>query len=749
MDFFQLELETGIRMTLQKIPNCQTSLEATSIPLAVHLTPAKRIDSVPISYEVANKCVCGSYLNPGAVVNYSTKTWFCNFCLRSNKLTPNSAKIVQPNTPLPEQEPKSVVFDYKVQDSTLNLSFSKMNYVFLVDTCLNSENFVALKRSLAEAAELIDFDHSMVVLIHYSRNVNVMKNSAKLAFSQSICLPSYYTQPQVLEALNLQSDFQKFAKENFHTMSRIAFTDKECLINAIELIEEDPFPYDEKERNSRASGKAIEYALDIIRHCMIDSPRILLFIGGPCTISSGRVADTKISEFIRKHLDLETKPDIKTQIEGIKKYYTDLALRAVQLKTTIDIFAFSLIEFGLYEMENLVSQTNGTIVMNEEFKQSHFDVAIKQYFKRDEHGSTIFGSNAEVTLHLSKEFKINGCIGNCFSQNTKPKNQSDNPIGQANTNRWFIGGIDQESTIMFILELAEKERNKGYSKYTKGHIQFVLTYKHPKYGLMTRVITIDRQFVPVENPVEILPEIDQFCVIATYARLAAFKVFDYDNTTLIRYLDKNLISILKTYQCGTQIREELNLIAQYFYYLRKSNFVKKFASSLDEMTFYKHTVLREPVENVLIIVQPQIIEYSLNSEEPKSVAPDLGCLKKDVILLVDTFFNVVIWKGATIKSWIDEGYHLQDEYAHLAEMIKLPEEDCNTICEDRTVRPCKIEAFSGSPMERFLKSRLNPETTTPNLQKNIAEDDGNFITEDASLSVFMNRLVEYLKEGKN
>ena len=48
------------------------------------------------------------------------------------------------------------------------------------------------------------------------------------------------------------------------------------------------------------------------------------------------------------------------------------------------------------------------------------------------------------------------------------------------------------------------------------------------------------------------------------------------------------------------------------------------------------------------MVQPQVIEYSLNSEEPVPVLPDLECLKKDVILLADTYFYIIIWRGEHI-----------------------------------------------------------------------------------------------------
>jgi protein transport protein SEC23 len=57
------------------------------------------------------------------------------------------------------------------------------------------------------------------------------------------------------------------------------------------------------------------------------------------------------------------------------------------------------------------------------------------------------------------------------------------------------------------------------------------------------------------------------------------------------------------------------------------------------------------------------------------VQANLDCLKKDVILLVDTFFSVLIWKGRNIKEWESAGYHLQEEYAHLKNLLEMPYED--------------------------------------------------------------------------
>lgn len=65
---------------------------------------------------------------------------------------------------------------------------------------------------------------------------------------------------------------------------------------------------------------------------------------------------------------------------------------------------------------------------------------------------------------------------------------------------------------------------------------------------------------------------------------------------------------------------------------------------------------------------------------------------------------------------------------------------------DWVMTPNWINAFFGSPTERFLKSRLNPENKTFNME-NEAIDTGNFVSEDASLSNFMSKLLQAINES--
>ena len=48
------------------------------------------------------------------------------------------------------------------------------------------------------------------------------------------------------------------------------------------------------------------------------------------------------------------------------------------------------------------------------------------------------------------------------------------------------------------------------------------------------------------------------------------------------------------------------------------------------------------------MIQPSLIAYSLESEQPYVVQCDLDQLKPEIVLLVDSFFHILIWKGSVI-----------------------------------------------------------------------------------------------------
>lgn len=60
----------------------------------------------------------------------------------------------------------------------------------------------------------------------------------------------------------------------------------------------------------------------------------------------------------------------------------------------------------------------------------------------------------------------------------------------------------------------------------------------------------------------------------------------------------------------------------------------------------------------MVMIQPALIRYSSDSNTPVPVELDINELKEDVILLLDSYFNVLVWYGESAYDWKEQ--NLQD-----------------------------------------------------------------------------------------
>ena len=50
---------------------------------------------------------------------------------------------------------------------------------------------------------------------------------------------------------------------------------------------------------------------------------------------------------------------------------------------------------------------------------------------------------------------------------------------------------------------------------------------------------------------------------------------------------------------------------------------------------------------------------------------DVESIQPDRILLLDSFFYVVVFHGSSIAQWRKEGYHLQEEHASFRQLLEV------------------------------------------------------------------------------
>merc|ERR1711868_196389 len=131
------------------------------------------------------------------------------------------------------------------------------------------------------------------------------------------------------------------------------------------------------------------------------------------------------------------------------------------------------------------------------------------------------------------------------------------------------------------------------------------------------------------------------------------------------------------------LSQELSIFPQFMYHLRRSNFLQTFNASPDETAYYRTIISRENTMNSLVMIQPALLQYTFDEGPPQPVLLDSASLKPNVILLLDSFFHVVIWRGETIQAWYEAGYQEKEEYANFKALLTAPAEDAKAILGDR------------------------------------------------------------------
>ncbi|POV95408.1 hypothetical protein PSTT_16264 [Puccinia striiformis] len=145
------------------------------------------------------------------------------------------------------------------------------------------------------------------------------------------------------------------------------------------------------------------------------------------------------------------------------------------------------------------------------------------------------------------------------------------------------------------------------------------------------------------------------------------------------------------------------------------------------------------------------LDRMLIHSEPSPVLLDSVSIQDNTILLLDTFFHILIFHGATIAQWRKAGYHEQEDYANLKELLQRPKDDAADLLADRFPVPRYIVCDQNGSQARFLLSKLNPSTTHASGGGMYGQQSGGsmIFTDDVSLQIFMEHLKKLAVSGSN
>lgn len=111
----------------------------------------------------------------------------------------------------------------------------------------------------------------------------------------------------------------------------------------------------------------------------------------------------------------------------------------------------------------------------------------------------------------------------------------------------------------------------------------------------------------------------------------------------------------------------------------------------------------------------------------------------DRILLLDTYFNVVVFHGETVAEWKRQNYHENPEYASFKQLLEAPQEEAKELMRERFPYPRFVDCNQHGSQARFLLSKVNPSSTHNQMQ---GGGGGEIIqTDDVSFQTFL----EYLQ----
>lgn len=749
MEFEEQENINGVRFAWNTFPSTKAELAKIVVPTGVLYTPLKYRyeDPVPIAaYDpvYCHQASCKSILNPYCTIDPSG-FWICPICGSRSPLPPHYHGISQDNLPL-ELNGTSSTMEYitsrPVQQPPI--------FMYVVDLCQDEDNLKALKETLVISLSYLP-PNALVGLITYGSIVQVYDMGASTVNKSYIFRGDKdYSEKQVADMLNKPVVAQPGQMSMQNSLQRFFLPIEEIehqLTTLIENLSPNPWPVAHGDRPNRATGAAINVAASLLGNTFSGfGARMFLFSAGSCTLNPGMIVGPKLKEAIRSHSDID-KENAKHYKKAVK-FYEGIAARAVKHGHTIDLFGGCLDQVGFLEMKSMCSKTGGVLLLSDAFTTSIFKQSFLKLFEKDHEDYLLMGFGATFDIKCSRELKVSGLIGHASSLKIKSPNVSETELGIGGTSRYRMCSLSPQSTYAVFFDVAN---NLQLPPNAQSYIQFITHYQHASGTYRIRVTTVSNILTGDEQV--LTQSFDQEAAAVLMARITLFKSEQDDGADVLRWIDRMLIKLCQKFadyrkdmDSSFRLHPQFSLFPQFVFHLRRSQFLQVFNNSPDETAFYRHVLLTEDCSNSLVMIQPTLTSFGLDLEEPEPVLLDSVSIKDDRILLLDTFFHILIFHGRTIARWRKAGYQDQEDYADFKNLLDEPKLEAGELLVNRFPLPRFIDTEEGGSQARFLYSKLNPSTSYNSEQ---FAPGAVVLTDDVSLQVFMSHLQKLVVSGSN
>ncbi|KAI3706252.1 hypothetical protein L6452_23866 [Arctium lappa] len=749
----------GVRMTWNAWPRTKVEASKCVIPFAASISPIRPHPHIPTNPYAPLRCkTCSAVLNPFCRVDFSALIWICPFCFQRNHFPHHFSGISETNVPA-ELYPQYTTIEYAFPNSDVHHTLPPPVYLFVLDTCMIEEELAFARSALQQALEFLP-DNALVGFVSFGTQVQVHE----LGYSDMSKVYVFrgskeMSKDQVLDQLGLGGGgrrvggggvpgqgFQKGGGFPNNGVARFLLPASDGAYIIQSLLEElvtDQWPVGPGNRSLRCTGVALSVAAGLLGACMPGTgARIVALVGGPCTEGPGSIISKDLSDPVRSHKDLDK--DAAPYFRKAVQFYEELSKQMVSQGHVLDLFASALDQVGVAEMKVVIERTGGLVVLAESFGHSVFKDSFRRVFEKGEE-SLGLSHNGMLEINCSKDIKIQGIIGSCTSLEKKGPAVASTVIGQGNTTAWRLCGLDQNTclTVFFDISSSDKSDASGNAN-PQLYIQTITSYQSIDGQSKMRVTTITRRWL--ETSVlseELVQGFDQEAAAVVMARLTSYKMEMEETFDATRWLDRNLIRLCSKFgdyrkddPSSFALNPSFSLFPQFMFNLRRSQFVQVFNNSPDETAYFRMMLNRESITNAAVMIQPSLISYSFNSL-PSPALLDVASISADRILLLDSYFSVVIFHGMTIAQWRNMGYQNQPEHQAFAQLLQAPHDDAELIIRDRFPVPRLVVCDQHGSQARFLLAKLNPSATYNN--EGAAGMDVIF-TDDVNLQVFFEHL---------
>ncbi|KAK2960412.1 putative Protein transport protein SEC23 [Blattamonas nauphoetae] len=703
---FQIrEQQSGIRTSWTCFVASNADRQALSVPLGALYTPMMSLSTEQMTTDQMPECQsCGAVFSHVDQIYANSNSYICRFCQTGNRLPPNMPPLTESNLPI--QRRTQTVEYYLPRKAPLPMSM-----MFVIDTCLPADELDSIKDTLKQTIALLPSDFRVgIVTIGKANHLYDLSNT-EIIRSYTFSSAVENSEAEIARSLGFGQEKTQLPNNRFvRPVSDVLI----ALTDILSDIEPDPFQPDDDHRYSRGIGSAVSLALAVLGYTSFQIPgRVMMFIGGPCTVGPGTIVGTDKKERMRQWTHLQNDSGL-TYYNKAKTFYQKLADRAVMDGHCIDIFMGAVDQCGMMEMAPMFGDTGGYTVLSDAFNTNQFKLSLQNLFDRGDCKAEDLdmGFNGIVTVKASEYIQLNGMIGPCASLNKNDKSVSSIHIGKGGTNVWRVNAMDSNTTLALYWDLKIPDNQPVQNSPA---IQFITRYIHANGQLVCRVTTVDfRWSNPAYQMKDVTSYFDHEAAICLIARQAVNKLEGDCTYDVLKWLDRMLIRMCKkvgTYNQNDKDSFRLDknyvVLPQSLFYLRRSRFIQVFNFTPDETAFFRLILNRESRANMMIMIDPTLIRYKMK-EAPQNVLLDISSITPDSILLLDTFFRVIVHHGETIATWREQGYHNLPEHTEFRALLEEPIAEAENILATRFPAPHVLVCDQNSSQARFLHSQLNP-----------------------------------------